>query len=272
MAVALDQTQELIEAAIRSEAIGITPTTKRTYASVMRSFLQFTGKDDGWSAQDLKTYFANELEQGRSRSYVRWQFYPIKALFSYREMQMPVKLRIIPTAKWSEIRAPALDFDEVAAFIETAHKGLISAADTALVCACTVWGFRRVEMGQFTVEGDLVSVSAAKGGPQRVHLIPEQLIPVLQGHEQRDARYVGDRFPIISRLARVKHRDGMGWHSIRRSVSTALTENGVPDPTLKAFMGWSNGGSSNMPSRYYRPRAREVDQIVYNVHPFLAMW
>lgn len=272
VATAPDPTGDLIEQVLRTECLTATPTTRRTYTTVLRKFIRQTGKHDGWTAQDVKGYFASELDAGQSKSYLRWQYTALKPLFAHAGLEIPVPRRIVPPPKQNETNAPALEPDEVRALIDCAHGGSLEPDDVALLAAATVWGFRRAELTELsrTPEG-FITVAAAKTGVQRIHMIPEQLWPALDGYQPRDLRETGSRFHVIRRAASIRKAQGQGWHSIRRAVATALWEAGVPGPTINAYMGWSPS-SRYSATRYYRPRARDVDQAVYEVHPYLRLW
>jgi len=66
-------------------------------------------------------------------------------------------------------------------------------------------------------------------------------------------------------------RTGEGWHSLRRSVVTGLTNAGLAEVKMNAWMGWQYKGQ-DMTQRYYRPDPAELDLEVYALHPFLPYW
>jgi len=268
-----DPTADLIEQVLRTECLTATPTTRRGYSTVLRKFLAHTGKDDGWTAADVKGYFASELEAGRSKEYLRWQYTALKPLFSSRGIAMPVPRRIVPPARPSELNAPALDPDEILAMITCAHNGELEPTDVALLAAATVWGFRRSELARIEMRpSGFVTVVTSKTGEPRIHAIPESLWPALDGYDHEMSMFeVSSRFHVIRRVARIRKTRGDGWHAMRRAVMTAIAEAGIPEFTLNAYMGWSQSARSTA-ARYYRPRARDVDQAVYGVHPYLAAW
>ncbi len=264
---------ELVEDVLRTECLTATETTKRSYRVVMRKFLAQTGKLEGWTAQDVKGYFASELAAGRAKAYLRWQYTVLRPLFSYSGTSIPVPRGIVRPPRLDERTAPALDPDEVGAIIDAAHRDLLPPETVALVAAATVWGFRRLELTRLEITPDgFLNVSVAKTGARRTHLIPDQLWPALEGYREMEVREVGEtRWNEARKAARIRRSRGQGWHSVRRAVTTALWEAGVPGPTINAYMGWSPGNSMSA-SRYYRPRARDVDQAVYEVHPYLRLW
>ncbi|HUY54581.1 MAG TPA: hypothetical protein VMV23_05435 [Candidatus Nanopelagicaceae bacterium] len=262
----------LIDEVLRVECLTATPQTKRVYSSVMRNFITRTGKTEGWTAGDVKEYFAGELELGKTKTYLRFQYTALKPLFAHSGQVIPVPRGIVRPPRMDEVHAPALDPDEIMAMIEVANSGALSPSDTALLAAATIWGFRRSELSRLTKTAEgFLTVSAAKTGVQRTHLIPDVMWPPLDGYEQMEMLLVSDRFHVIRKAAKVRSQKGGGWHSIRRAVATALWEAGIPGPTINAYMGWSPS-SRYSATRYYRPRARDVDQAVYAVHPYLSMW
>lgn len=263
---------KLVDEVLRVECITATVQTKRVYRSVMSNFLRSTGKMQGWTAADVKEYFAKELESGRSKAYLRFQYTALKPLFSHFDARIPVPRGIIRPPKMDEIHAPALDPDQVAVMITCAVQGELEPADTALLAAATIWGFRRSELANLKITSEgFVTVDAAKTGAPRMHLIPDVIWPALDGYEQMPMLRVSERFHVIRKAAKIRNVKGLGWHAIRRAVATALWESGVPGPTINAYMGWSPA-SRYSAARYYRPRARDVDQAVYAVHPYLPYW
>jgi integrase len=254
------------------ECLTITPQTKQVYRSVMGNFLRSTEKMGDWTPADVKEYFAKELEAGRSKTYLRFQYTALKPLFLHEGTRIPVPRSIIRPPKLDELNAPALDPDEVMAMIQVARDGRLDPRDVALLAASSIWGFRRSELAtlQITAEG-FVTVAAAKTGAPRMHLIPDNMWPALHGYQQMPMLRVSERFHVIRKAAKIRNVRGMGWHAVRRAVATALWESGVPGPTINAYMGWAPQ-SRYSATRYYRPRARDVDQAVYQVHPYLAVW
>ena len=117
----------------------------------------------------------------------------------------------------------------------------------------------------------MVRVAVAKTGVLRIHSVPDNLWPALAGYEQLAPLAVSSRFTQILKTSGIKHTPGMGWHSVRRAVATALWEKGVDGPTISAYMGWTNV-TQNTATRYFRPRAKDVDERIYAVHPYLRLW
>lgn len=260
--------EALVQDIIRLECINATPLTKRSYQTVLRKFLRHAAKLADFDAADLKDYFASELEAGQSRSYCRWQFTVLKALFRHLGREMPVERRIIPA---SRTYAPALTPEEMAALIGAAHRELLGPLDVALLACASVWGFRRLELATLEIKAGMVSVTTAKTGVQRLHIIPEQLWPALEAYERRPLLEVGARFKVIRAAGEVRAQKGMGWHGVRRAVATGLWEAGVDGPSIEAYMGWS-ANTQRSSTRYFRPRPRDVDARVYQLHPYLPLW
>ncbi|MGH7611949.1 MAG: tyrosine-type recombinase/integrase [Candidatus Dormibacteria bacterium] len=267
----LEPQEALIQDIIRLECLSATPLTKRGYQTVLRKFLGHAGKLSDFTAADLKDYFAGEIEAGLSRSYCRWQYTVLKALFRHLAQPIPVERRIIPPSRPNEINAPALTPEEMQALVEAAHRELLDPLDVALLACASVWGFRRSELATLEVKAGLVSVTTAKTGTQRLHIIPEQLWPALQGYQRRPLLEVGSRFARIRAAAQVRGRKGLGWHGVRRAVATGLWEAGVDGPSIEAYMGWSPN-TQRSSTRYFRPRPKDVDARVYQLHPYLPLW
>ncbi|MGH7639512.1 MAG: tyrosine-type recombinase/integrase [Candidatus Dormibacteria bacterium] len=271
LAQAPDVREDLVEAVIRSECFNAFPLTQRGYRTVLRKFLSHVDKLSGFTAADLKDYFGSEIGAGQTRAYCRWQYTVLKALFRHLGEQIPVERRIIPPPRPVDVNAPALTPEEMQQMAEAAHRELIPPADVALLACASIWGFRRVELATLEIRAGTVSVAAAKTGVQRLHTIPEQLWPALEGYERLSVTEVGLRFIEIRRAAGVRAQKMMGWHAIRRAVATGLWEAGLDGPSIEAYMGWSPN-TQRSSTRYFKPRPGEVDKRVYALHPYLPLW
>lgn len=79
---------------------------------------------------------------------------------------------------------------------------------------------------------------------------------------------------------------GTGFHSIRRSLTTALSYR-FPEPIVEDFIRWKKPKSMRMVRHYWTPPSSEVverivfglepfptyaEELAYGRHPFLDFW
>lgn len=146
----------------------------------------------------------------------------------------------------------------------------------------TVYGLRRIEIyrlekGDIDLRKGIFFVFTAKGGEPREHLIPDNLIPYFEEFvksKPRKYRHIQELnaiFDFVVDRAGIELRPKLGWHSIRRCLVTELMKTDVNPMIIRNFLRWKPRGSDIlMEYTLYNPL--EVDQTIFNVHPFLHLW
>ena len=132
-------------------------------------------------------------------------------------------------------------------------------------------------MTQQNLNGQLV-VATKKSGRVRTHKIPEEIRPVLEAHEFRpiERSWLNRIFQRMFRKVGLEYEPKHSMHAIRASLISHLSLNGVNDSIITKFMGWkvmpTGTGISQMLGVYTRPPEEDVDDLVFDRHPFLPLW
>ena len=143
-------------------------------------------------------------------------------------------------------------------------------------------------MDDINIKDRTIHITTAKHGRERTHMIPEEVVPYIEGYDFDVERSEAAIFTLWYRLEYrigLDHTNQVGWHSVRRTINTLLLDN-LPEATVMSFMRWKQRTSSHMPYRYSAQRfvgregmstkvvgeARDVDSKVFAVHPFLEYW
>lgn len=262
-----------IDEALRLYRMGLPLPTQARYRSACRHFVRITGRSAGWTETDVRRYLAESLSAGRARSTLAWSLAgPIGALFAAEGRTLPVGRRALPPIDHGRVGPPVYRLDEITRLIATAQDAATDPALRAWVCAATLWGFRRSEIGRLDLdwEAGVVRVTTSKTGARREHQIPYESFPALQAWSPGSDRDLEARWIPFRRRAGLPRQRGEGWHAIRRGVATALSIAGVRRETIIAWMAWSQ--SSATVDRYVRPRPAELDAEVLPLHPLIPLW
>jgi len=245
--------------------------TREAYLGQSRRFLDVVGAKPAYNKMELISYI-NGLVRGeyRSRS-ISTIVSGVKAMFDANELHWPLTRRDMHLGMTEDReKAPALERDEVVKLILSV-KELDWPYKPALALA-SVYGPRPSEIAyclSHGVDGQVLRFPV-KRGHIRTHTIPPELRRPLcfPGHNMtRDGlHHAFDR--LLSRFVRPP-APGEGWHSIRRSLSTAMNKTGIDHYVFAQFMGWQ---VQEMPFHYDRTTPAEVDAKVFELHPFLPYW
>lgn len=255
---------------------------------------QFIAQAPDASRASLDAYFAWARQRYKSGS-VRYIWGVIRRLYRVNGLEWPYRRHDIPTVSELDIFAPSLAPDVIIAMIEQAKKPHYPIRDAFYLAIATTYGCRREEMASLRkehidLESGLIYIETAKHGRQRYHLIPKQIVPIIRRYH----RLVRPVHPAtLSRVWwRIEqsigfcHTDGVGWHSIRRSLDQYLLEHAkLPDTVVRDFLRWKRS-SSDMAYLYassqvigwqgiergLSARDRQVDETVFASHPFLPAW
>lgn len=258
-----------------------------TRATVLE-FLKATGETA--STNPLPRH--KKVSQG-TRAYI---FRVIRGLFAANEVQWPFGRGKTPpeaTVKLREQDRPALHPMAVRKMVFAARAGELDSQSSVFLALSTIYGMRKVEIaevqsGDLDLPRRLLSVAARKGGIERVHLIPESIVPYLEAYpfDQQltpsQGHYVWRNIEQVSGIGHVRQ---MGFHSIRRMLDTLLNEK-LPLPIVRRFLRWQGGEEREMTLRYHSVQVvghgqaffsideaeMESDRRVMNSHPFLPFW
>lgn len=185
--------------------------------------------------------------------------------------------RSAPRVDAEDVVKPAATFDELKAMIEAAKA--MDAPARAYLSLASLYGLRREELCRvrqehLDLEERTIYVLTAKGGERRKQLLCEEIIPHLEAYS-----FKGEYTPFkmtqlylkICAQAGIEHKDGSGWHSIRRYLDTTLVD--MFDQLMAhIFLRWKISSSSEMAEVYYSKSPLEIDQAVLEKYPVVPLW
>lgn len=147
----------------------------------------------------------------------------------------------------------------------------------AYLALSSIYGMRRQELASLStksIDNSVIHIPTVKGGSMRAHTIPSEIAPYLAAYKLKQVhpQTMVNLFLRMQELAKLKHGEREGLHSIRRSLVTELLNNGVLVHVVYSFMGWKLSTRLGIVGVYARPDPKEVDRIVLSKHPFLSSW
>jgi len=255
-----------------------------------RGYLDFA---DGNYTRDSVLGYLDELKtkQGYGDSSIRFVFSIIRTLFARNNLDWPFRRGEAPQVRESNINAPALEPDVIIEMIDLV-KTEGTPDERFYLSLSTTYGVRREELLELGSEdinlaGKTIYIHTLKHGRERTHVIPDEIVPMLKEHKFNAI----SEFKLLELWYRIeynvglKHIDGVGFHSIRRTLNTLLLDE-LPETVVMSFLRWKQRTSSVMPYRYSAQRFvgkegvttrvigefKDVDARVFQVHPFLQYW
>lgn len=215
----------------------------------------------------------------------------IRKIFRLNNEIWPLRRGEGPTIKEGDTYAPALNPEVVEKLILASRLPGTKRMDRALLALSTVYGLRRVEMAQITkkeidLKNRVLLIRTAKGGRERWHTIPEQIVDVLRiKWIDRTPANVSSTYLRLEKAAKIERMTELGFHSIRRILVRELVEANLPAYVIDNFLRWKRSGG-DMQRVYYGSTVvgigdkrvelgkldRETDEAVFKVHPFLNLW
>ncbi|MCL6558129.1 MAG: site-specific integrase [Firmicutes bacterium] len=261
----------------------------KVYVPMIERYL----KDMGYTfdRRAIEIHLEHLREQGYSDGTIELVFRTLHRFYKVNGIEWPFQAKEGPTVREMKVFAPALSPELVHKLIREAKQGNLDKRATAMLALSTTYGLRRAEMANLSPENvnlqdRLLFVETVKFGRQRYHLIPEEIIPYIEGYEFRRCSLVSLSllWHEIEEAAGLPRRAGVGWHSIRRILNRELIVAGVPVLAVETFLRWKRSGS-DMVRKYYAVTVigeeskmelgvsdRETDEMVFKAHPFLPIW
>jgi len=273
-----------------AKRLGSTGKTRRLYLRFASNFLEYAGGE--FDREKIDKYLARLRKHKYSDGSVNLIFRTIRTLFSRNNMEWPYNRGESPLIREDKIQAPALDPDIIGEMIQAVKsKGELD--EKAFLAISTTYATRRIEMiglvmDDVRIKDKTIHITTAKHGRERTHMLPEEILPYLEGFDFDVGTSDSEIFALWYRLEYrigLDHTNQVGWHSVRRTLNTLLLDN-LPEATVMSFMRWKQRTSSHMPYRYSAQRfvgregmstkvvgeAKDVDSKVFAVHPFLKYW
>lgn len=234
----------------------------------------------------IRGYLASLERDGKGASTIRFYYFFLKSLtervmrgnWPYKKWEAP------PGAE--EFTRPILNEEQIRGMI-VQMKGCPDLAIRTRFAVSTIYGARRVELGDLgkgkgdiSLESGTIRIKTRKHGDVRTHLIPNEIKPHLfpDSLEPLSPSAMSDLFKRIEEnYCGLNHKNGYGWHSIRRRLATWFDDHDVSREDIYRFMRWKR--RREILDVYIvrtetetAKKLAEVDQRIFKVHPFLSAW
>jgi len=253
-----------------------TKQTASTYLSIIKKFLAFAGARISYTQSDVYKFLRHLENSGFSRNYQRISFYALKKFFKANNIVWSLSTDDLPKLIRGKINKPTMSSENVVKLITYTKKyGL--PFEKAFLALSTTYGLRISEIEQLknsdvNLKAKTIHIQTLKGGEERVHIIPNAIIPYLNYNFDRmpSTTTISKHFNKMCQNAGIKRQWRENIHSLRRSLLTELANSGIPELMLGKFMRWRK--QSSMTQEYYNPEIREVDNFIFKKHPFIKYW
>ena len=264
-------------------------TRARQSVAVVQRYLAWGGTNTDAS---LQAYCQALAHQGYASSTLDWICRTIASF--YRHLGVPAPRYRYPHTPSAERRV-AVTPEWVLRWIAAVRADPLWAADAQLVCMSTLYGLRvgelaALEPGCFDATRARVWLAAEKASVSRWCWWPPAVQPICTPWVRRSRQGCYAALHRTVEAAGLPAPPGLGWHSIRRALASALDAAGVPPLAISRFLRWAVGERQfgQLP-RYTQPTERvgvsgpetgdaddpgspAYDPAVWARHPFLAAW
>jgi len=253
------------------------PETKAVYVSLINLFLQFS-KDKVLDEWTVRKFFEWMDKKGYAPTTQRIAWYALKKYFKARGIPWELDGEDYPEVDRSELKKPTLTREEVVRMIEVTKKNGFP-EEKVLLALCSTFALRRAEFCSIDErcidrKDHTLFVKAKKGGEARYHFIPEEIrwcIYPWNFNKRVPLSTASAIFDAILAKAKIKKKERMNIHSLRRSVITELCSTNLPPMRVYNFARWKRR-EFGMLTEYDNPKFRETDLLIYEKHPFLSYW
>lgn len=248
----------------------VSPSTLKTYLQVVRPFMASIKDPLSIDEEDARNYLAKMYGGEQNTAYKI--HYALAAFFKSQHISFeipapkmnphPKRLMIIPDDMHKLITSTkeAGDLNE---------KGVLALSST--------YGIRKIELlrmskNDFNIAARTILIRTAKGGRERVHLVPDAVFNYIAGYDflPRSEGSLRNMFWSMVRRAGLVLDKGYGFHSIRRALYTGLS--GHVDYFYRhEFMRWGDR-QLNLDAIYDQIPPAQIDELVFKAHPFLPFW
>jgi len=214
----------------------------------------------------------------------------LRAFFNRNHLEWPFGKGEAPSQAEDKKQHPALDPGLVNEIIlAVRQKG--SPEEQAFLALSSTYGLRRGELlaltpEEFKIKDRTIYVATLKHGRARSHLIPEVIVPYLEGYDfsrKISRSSLAILWYKIEDKAGLVHYPRVGFHSIRRTLNTCLEQH-FGEVQIKTFLRHKGGSDMTMAYTATKFITREgstnklaavlsdLDKRVFEVHPFLPAW
>lgn len=273
-----------------AERLGSTGANRNLYIKYARDFLDYALGN--YDRQTLDRYLEHLRKNDYSDGTINFVFRILRTMYQRNKMDWPYRRGESPSIREDQVNAPAIHPDLVIDFIQAAKESDDDEIKFFLALS-TTYGLRREEMVELSEEeininDRTIHISTVKHGRDRTHIIPAQIVPYLEGYNLKNrvsSFYLFSLWYRIENMIGITHTDGVGFHSIRRTLDTLLLDQ-LPDTVVMSFLRWKQKTSASMPYRYSAQTfvgrdgrttkvigdALDVDVKVFAIHPFIKYW
>jgi integrase len=269
--------------AFESSIGGLSPSTRLRYRQVVENFIETVGRKRSYGKEDVLRYMA-ALSKKSGGTYQAFCFSVLKTFFESNRWEWwprREEKRIKP--KHDEPKMPYLKQDSIERMLEAidSKPPMIQ----ALIRISVLRPTRRIELHRMNREDytrPMLRIKTAKGGVATTLSLDEKTCNLLDEYlatrkDSEPALFISSKGKRISISALSKtfkntlvdlglYRKGMGWHGMRRGVTTLLFKAGLKERELQEYGGWT---SPFMPHRYIQLEGTEVDEKVRQRHPLI---
>lgn len=265
--------------------------TRKLYLNYAQDFLDYA--DGNFVRGTIDKYLVRLKRRKYSDGTINFIFRVVRTLFNRNNFEWPYNRGEAPRIREDKVQAPALHPNIIIRMIQ-AVKEEGNPDEKAFFTLSTTYGLRRVEMvglskGDVRIKDKTIYIATAKGGQDRFHIMPEEIIPYLKQYDfdnKKSEQFMFTLWYLIEHRIGLRHIDRVGWESVRRTLTTMLLDKRLPEPTVRSFLRWKQPTSSYTSYPYSAVKfvgregeslkvvgkALDVDNEVFKVHPFIEHW
>lgn len=259
------------------------PATIRVYMVTAARFVGKFGRKRHYSDEEVIQYldWAGEHFKEKQSSYVcecqRLLQFLRNLPNAKRDRKLPIPMPQMP----DEFRQPMLSDEEVEKAAWATVLDHIKPNMVIRLAVASIYGGRKSELAQLSSEDfylngnkSYIYIPTMKRGIKKKQPIPPSLVPLFSVPiTPITAPTLHNRLKKVLTKAEIPWQYGMGFHSFRRNVVTALDNLGTQsDISIHKFMRWSTPRHLGMLDRYRRTPTEESDMKILSQHPRVALW
>jgi integrase len=251
-----------------------TQATQETYSYILNKFFNTTGTDI--DRDKILSFISSYPKNSRITIY-----YAIKFFLKNAGLEIPLKYSDIAPKGIERIRE-SMTYEEVERLIN--YCKTLNNYVTGIFSLSTTYGLRRTEIiklkkEDIDIERRTIKITALKSVESKyLHKIPDEIVTYLETYLSKidkvnalQPQTLNALFDRVCHDAGIQLRPRLGFHSIRRSLVTELRKRDVPKDVVETFMRWTPLIKS-MVDVYDIKDRQNVDERIFNVHPFLQLW
>jgi len=241
------------------------------------------------SESDFRQFFIRRRREEISERTLRKEFFHVKKLALANGWSWPFEADDTPFPEEEAQSHPLLP-EQVELLIRGRSK--LSTAERFYLAVATTWIVRREDLSRIKkrdFDGETFVIHHSKRGRTVRHLIPGVLKPMFDDYRPKEhsPSALSIMFRRICTKTGLEHQRGMGWHSLRHTLTTViaarLPQNSLDPALIADYGGWSRGamggffGGVAMVGIYRHPEILDtdphgMDKVIYGIHPFLPLW